>query len=575
MSQMSLLPSPDDPAAPGPERPRTAAWLDRRWQLVESLFNRVYGSAWNPLYQSGVLAVTFIVVTLVTGLYLFLFYKIADPYGSVAAIDRGLIGGFMRSVHRYAADLTLVAVTIHALKMLLSGRNWGPRAVAWVSGILLVGTLLICGWTGLVMAWDVQGQSVAIEGARLFDLLPIFSEPISRSFARAEGVPDTFFFMNLFLHVAVPLGLAGLFWLHVTRVARARLRPPLPIERGALVLLAAGAILVPVPLPPEADLLAVPADIPLDVFYAFWLPVARHVPPGVHLGLWLAAFALATSVPWWWRPRQRSAASQVDESHCSGCTTCYQDCPFDAISMVDRSVPSRLSEKVARVDPELCVACGICSGSCAPMGVGPPGRTGRDQLREVEHFLEEHGLERHSLEKHGLERHSLEEHSLEEHSLEHHPFGPGDIVLAACFNGLGPHAELLSAAANGNAGAVVPFETGCSGSVHTSVIELLLRRGAGGVFVLTCPTRDCRYREGPKWLFERVYNDREAELRDRVDKRRVRIASFSPTEVGAAVRSLAAFREEVAALGDKPVERDVKIELDCEVGAPLARRGDG
>ena len=535
MSEASLLP---DDAAPGPGRPRIAARLDRYWQGIEGLFNRIYGSKWNPLYQSGVLAVTFIAVTLVTGLYLFLFYKIADPYGSVAAIDRTPIGGFMRSVHRYAADLTIVAVAIHALKMLLSGRNWGPRAVAWVSGVLLVGTLLICGWTGLVMAWDVQGQMVAIEGARLFDLLPIFSEPISRSFARAEGVPDTFFFMNLFLHVAVPLGLLGLFWLHVTRVARARLRPPLPIERWALVLLAAGAILVPVPLPPEADLLVVPAGVPLDVFYAFWLPVARHVSPGIHLGLWLAAFGLAVSIPWWWRPKQRSAPSVVDEARCGGCTTCYQDCPFDAISMVDRSVPSRLSEKVARVDPDLCVACGICSGSCAPMGVGPPGRTGRDQLHEAELFLEKLGLEGHAP-------------------------GPDDIVLAGCFNGLGAHPAILSL--NGDGGSIVPFETGCSGSVHTSVIELLLRRGAGGVFLLTCPTRDCRYREGPKWLFERVYNDREAELRDRVDKRRVRIASFSPTEATAAAAALAAFRDQVATLGDKPVERDVKIELECEV----------
>ena len=88
MSESSLLPPPGDPAAPGPGRPHIAAWLDRPWQWVERLFNRVYGSELNPLYQSGVLAVTFIAVTLVTGLYLFLFYKIADPYGSVAAIDR-------------------------------------------------------------------------------------------------------------------------------------------------------------------------------------------------------------------------------------------------------------------------------------------------------------------------------------------------------------------------------------------------------------------------------------------------------------------------------------------------------
>ncbi|MCP3960532.1 MAG: hydrogenase iron-sulfur subunit [bacterium] len=518
-------------------RPGTAAGLDRwGWRPADWLFNRVFGSKWSPLYQSGVLAVTFLVVTLVTGLYLFLFYKVGDPYGSVAAIDRGLVGGFMRSVHRYAADLAMVAVALHALKMLVAGKTWGPRATTWISGILLVGTLLICGWTGLIMAWDVQGQLVAIEGARIFDLLPIFSEPIGRSFARAEGVPESFFFMNLFLHLAVPLGLLALFWLHVTRVARPCLRPPRGIERYALGILVAGAILVPVPLPPEADLLSVPAEVPLDLFYAFWLPVARNVSPGVHLALWSIAVVGLFSVPWWWRPRGfEIAASHVDEGSCTGCTTCYQDCPYDAINMVDREVPSRASAKVARVDPALCVSCGICSGSCAPMGVGPPGRTGREQLRAANAFLEAAALR------------------------------PSDVVLVACGNGLGTAPAVLDAAG----GSIVPYETGCSGSVHTSVIELLLRRGAGGVFLLTCPGRDCLYREGPKWLHERVYNDREADLRDRVDKRRVRIASFSRTEAAAAASALAAFCDEVAALGEKPVEHEVKIDLECEVPVEL------
>ena len=49
--------------------------------------------------------------------------------------------------------------------------------------------------------------------------------------------------------------------------------------------------------------------------------------------------------------------------------------------------PSGLSELVARVDPTLCVSCGICAGSCAPMGVGPPGRTGRDQMTDVRAFV--------------------------------------------------------------------------------------------------------------------------------------------------------------------------------------------
>lgn len=509
-------------------RPAVAAWLDRRFQHIDGLFNRIYGSELNPLYKSGALAVTFLLLTLVTGVYLFLLYKVADPYGSVAALDATWHGSWMRSIHRYSADLAVIAVAVHALKMLLSGRTWGPRALAWITGLVLLGLVLVCGWTGLVMAWDVQGQLIAEEGAHLADLLPLFSEPISRTFTTNESVGRAFFFMNLFLHVALPLGLAALFWLHSSRVARAPFFPPKMIHRGAIGAVLLLSLLIPVPLPPKADLLAVSVQVPLDIFYAFWLPLARSVSAPMHLLAWAVAAGIAFSVPWWWRPRERTiGTSTVDENRCAGCTQCYHDCPYEAINMVPRAVPSELSEIVARVNPDFCVGCGICSGSCAPMSVGPARRTGRDQLRAAEAFLDQL-------------RPTTQ-----------------DIVLIGCGHGLGADPRLIT-------NNVLPYESGCSGSVHTSVIELLLRSGAGGVLVLSCPERDCLYREGPKWLHERVYNDREAELQARVDKRRVRLLRLAPSELTLAQEELVRFRSDLDRLEPVPAETEVSLSFDCE-----------
>lgn len=521
--------------------PRSAAALrlERVLRPIDGLFNRVYTSTWNPLYKSGALAVTFLLLVLLTGIYLFLLYKVADPYGSVAALDATWLGSLMRSVHRYSADLAIVAVALHAFKMLSTGRTWGPRALAWVTGIILLGILLLCGWTGLVMAWDVQGQLVAIEGARLLDLLPVFSEPISRSFTHPDSVGRAFFFMNLFAHVALPLGLAALYWLHSSRVARAPIFPPKPIHLYAIGAVVVLSLLIPVPLPPEADLLAIPADVPLDVFYAFWLPFARNLPASGHLLFWVVVAGVSFSVPWWWRPRNRDyARSVVDESHCAGCTQCYLDCPYEAINMVERSVPSDLSLFVARIDPALCVGCGICSGSCAPMGVGPVGRSGRDQLRAAEAFLRDR-------------RPSVD-----------------DLVLIGCGYGVGSEAGLAG-------DGVIAYRSGCAGSVHTSVVELMLRWGVAGVYLLTCPERDCTFREGPKWLHERIHNDREAELKQRVDKRRVRIGSFAASEPAAAERAIAEFRAELKALEPVVPERDPSILAECKTPDAYAEEAVG
>lgn len=510
-------------------RPAGAERLERLFKPLEGLFNRVYGSKWNPLYKSGALALAMLGVTLVTGVYLFIFYRVADPYGSVAALDATWHGSFMRSLHRYSADLAVVAVAIHAFKMFLAGRTWGPRALAWRSGILLLGSVLFCGWTGLVMAWDVQGQWVAWEGARLLDLLPVFSEPISRSFVRPGSVGLPFFFTNLFLHVALPLGVAGMLWLHASRVARPAMLPPKKILYWSLAAVAAISVLVPVPLPPQADLLSRPIDVPLDVFYAFWLPVAGALPAWGHLAFWAILGAIAFTVPNWWRPKDTTLpASYVEEQRCTACSTCYEDCPFDAISMVVRDEPSTLSKTVARVDPAMCVSCGICSGSCAPMGVGPPDRTGREQLHRVRELLVSEPV-------------------------------AGRVAVVACRHALGNDLRTLE-----REGLVVT--SGCSGSVHTSSLEMFLHGGAAGVFVVTCPERDCLFREGPKWLEQRVYYEREAELQARVDRTQVRVAAFGPGEGERARRAIVAFSEglgsgtELPAL-DSPLER----ETECEV----------
>ncbi|NIP14161.1 MAG: hypothetical protein GWN02_29880, partial [Gemmatimonadetes bacterium] len=116
---------------------------------------------------SGTIVVGLLVVLLVTGLYLLLFYRIGAPYASVARItEQAWLGRWIRRLHRYASDAAVVAVVVHAFRMFAQGRSWGPRALAWVSGLVLLFVLFVCGWTGYVMVWDVQAQLLAVEGAR-------------------------------------------------------------------------------------------------------------------------------------------------------------------------------------------------------------------------------------------------------------------------------------------------------------------------------------------------------------------------------------------------------------------------
>jgi Pyruvate/2-oxoacid:ferredoxin oxidoreductase delta subunit/coenzyme F420-reducing hydrogenase delta subunit len=492
----------------------------RPLRAADAAATRLYGWRHNPLHQSGALAAALLALLIITGLYLLVFYRVGAPWQSVARLQADpWLGRWIRSLHRFASDAMVVAVALHAWRLFAQARSWGPRALAWTSGVVLLAVLFISGWTGYVMVWDTFGAELAIGGARLFDALPVLSEPVRRIFAGDQAIPSAFFFINLFLHVALPLGAAAGLWIHLSRIARPTLLPPRPLlytVTGALVAL---SVVLPTPLAPEASLLAVERQVPADLFFAFWLPWSNALPPWLSWTGAIGTFGVALSIPWFTRrPRTGSwTPSVVDERHCTGCNQCPLDCPWDAIAMIPREGAQGVqSALVARVDPLRCVSCGICAGSCAPMGVGPLGHSGRDQIARLREALSLPGIR------------------------ELRP-------VAICCE----HAAPEQLAPLRSRGAEVRLVS-CAGNVHTSVIELTLRAGAPGVMVFTCPTRDCRGREGPKWLHERMFNDREAELQPRVDRMRVATAVMASGDAAGTEEAWDAFAARLSAY-DEPV----------------------
>src|SRR5262245_44115455 len=119
-------------------RPKGTRWLGRLIAGLDRGFDRVYSSSSNPLHRTGTLASLCLAVALVTGIYLLFVYEIARPYESIAGIQRDIfLGRWIRALHRYVSDAAVVAVLIHVLRLVTQGKTWGPRALAWITGVLL------------------------------------------------------------------------------------------------------------------------------------------------------------------------------------------------------------------------------------------------------------------------------------------------------------------------------------------------------------------------------------------------------------------------------------------------------
>lgn len=498
--------APPDPITPGSaEAPVRGGGLLRR---AERLFTRL--DAWierevppemNPLTQTGAIANLMLVIATVTGVLLLLWYvpSVQRAHESVEAMmAQPFGGGLVRALHRYSSDACVFFVLLHALRMFFERRFTGARWLAWVTGVVATVLLWTVGWTGYWLVWDQAGQVVATETARFLDAIPIFIEPLARSFLTDASINSLLFLLVFFFHMLVPIALGVALWLHISRVSRSRFLTGRTMTVWSCLTLVLLSVFLPAGLHDKAAMATLPTDLVVDAWYLLPLWVTGHLGTGALWALTLLLLIGATAIPWLLSrgPQQPSA---VEEARCNACSQCVTDCPYAAITMVART-DDRRHEGRALVDPALCVGCGICAGSCDSSAIGIP-------------WLEQ---QRMRLQVDGWAREAAAGD------------GPGHLVFACAESA----AEALRIDPETGGVEGLPgcraLAVPCAGWVHALSVERAVRKGFSRVTVVACPEGSCRYREGTRWTRERLAGEREPELRvDRVPEGAVRVIAHA------------------------------------------------
>lgn len=88
----------------------------------------------------------------------------------------------------------------------------------------------------------------------------------------------------------------------------------------------------------------------------------------------------------------------------------------------------------------------------------------------------------------------------------------------------------------------------CSGLIQPIMIETALKKGASGCFATGCRMGDCHYREGNKFLKQRLEGTRMPKLKPSVDKNRVEAYWLSAVEYDLLKDQLAQFVSKVKTL---------------------------
>jgi len=136
----------------------------------------------NYVYCFGGVTFTLFIVQLLTGLLLSMHYipSDAEAYLSIQRLHRTVpLGGLLRSIHHWAANLMVVMVLLHMLRVFITGSYKNPRELNWVAGALLFAMTLAFGFTGYLLPWDQKAYWATVVGTNMLGSVPIFGPQLA------------------------------------------------------------------------------------------------------------------------------------------------------------------------------------------------------------------------------------------------------------------------------------------------------------------------------------------------------------------------------------------------------------
>jgi len=193
-------------------------------------------SKFNFTLGAGGLAIFFSLVLLITGA-LEMYYYLPTPDGAAESIQilTSIVpyGNLIRNLHYWSAQLLVITMMVHLVRIILTGAYAPPRRFNFVLGMILLVLILLLDFTGYVLRWDEGIRWALVVGTNLLKTIPVIGEGLYQFvIGGAEpGVPTLirFYAWHIF---GLTLAVAGITAWHIFRVRRDGGISAPPAERG-------------------------------------------------------------------------------------------------------------------------------------------------------------------------------------------------------------------------------------------------------------------------------------------------------------------------------------------------------
>jgi len=210
-------------------------WIDERVDMHDyikkDILDKPIPKGVNLTYCFGGITFFLFLLLAATGYFMVLYY-VPSPdqaYDSVDYITYEVsMGSIVRGVHHWSANLMVVTIFLHMIRVYVYGAYKKPREINWLTGVLLFSLVMTFGFTGYLLPWDQKAYWATKVGTSLMGTVPIAGEyllNITRGGTKLGALALTRFYA---LHVIfMPIATVCLLIGHFLMIRKQGLSKPL------------------------------------------------------------------------------------------------------------------------------------------------------------------------------------------------------------------------------------------------------------------------------------------------------------------------------------------------------------
>lgn len=179
---------------------------------------------WTYTWGLGGLSSLLLTTLIFTGIFLEMNYtpSPAQAYLDIVALRTDTwFGDLLRNLHHWSANLLVVAVLLHLLRVFLTGGHRPPRETNWIVGVIMLLLVLGANFTGYLLPWDQLAFWAITVGTSILSYVPVIGNGLSRLLLGGPEVSAATLLNFYSLHISfIPVTIVLLMSLHFWRVRK-------------------------------------------------------------------------------------------------------------------------------------------------------------------------------------------------------------------------------------------------------------------------------------------------------------------------------------------------------------------